>query len=97
MKQREEKKTREENTNRTRTQKQIDAEKACDEIIKSSDYYKILGIPRSATSSQVKKAYRKLALKFHPDKNKSKGATEAFKKISTAFSVLSDDEKRKKL
>ena len=52
------------------------------EIKLEKDYYKILGIEREATEGEIKKAYRKLALKFHPDKNKEPGAKEAFKKIS---------------
>ncbi|XP_022101740.1 dnaJ homolog subfamily B member 5-like [Acanthaster planci] len=58
------------------------------------DYYKTLGIDRNATEDQIKKAYRKMALKYHPDKNKSKGAEDKFKEISEAYEVLSDKEKR---
>lgn len=58
------------------------------------DYYKVLGLSRSATEEEVKKAYRKLALKFHPDKNKSAGAEEKFKEIAEAYEVLSDKKKR---
>ena len=59
------------------------------------DYYDILGIDRSADKKDIKKAYRKLALKYHPDKNKQEGAEEKFKEISEAYAVLYDDEKRK--
>lgn len=59
------------------------------------DYYDILGVDRNATKTEIKKAYRKLALKYHPDKNPSKEAEEKFKQISEAYAVLSDDEKRK--
>ena len=64
--------------------------------MKSEDFYDILGVPKNATEEQIKKAYRKLALKWHPDKNpdnKAK-AQEEFKKIGEAYSVLSDPNKR---
>lgn len=60
------------------------------------DYYKILGVQKTANDQQLKKAYRKLAIKYHPDKNKgNKQAQEKFKQISQAYSVLSDPQKRK--
>jgi curved DNA-binding protein len=60
------------------------------------DYYKILGIEKNASTAEIKKAYRKLAMKYHPDKNKgNKEAEEKFKKISEAYAVLSDSQKRK--
>lgn len=58
------------------------------------DYYKILGINRGATDDEIKKAYRKLALKYHPDKNKSPSAEEMFKNVAEAYEVLSDKKKR---
>lgn len=58
------------------------------------DYYKILGIQKSASDDEIKKAYRKLALKYHPDKNKSPAAEERFKEIAEAYEVLSDKKKR---
>ena len=58
------------------------------------DYYKILGVAKTAKDDEIKKAYRKLALKWHPDKNKNAGAEEKFKEISEAYDVLSDKEKR---
>ncbi|XP_037044760.1 dnaJ protein homolog 1-like [Bradysia coprophila] len=58
------------------------------------DYYKILGIARNATDDEIKKAYRKLALKYHPDKNKAASAEERFKEIAEAYEVLSDKKKR---
>ncbi|MEO8447971.1 MAG: J domain-containing protein [bacterium] len=61
------------------------------------DYYKVLGVSKTATQDEIKKAYRKLALKFHPDKNKgNKEAEEKFKEANEANEVLSDVEKRKK-
>ncbi len=62
----------------------------------ADDYYKTLGIDKNASSDAIKKAYRKLALKYHPDKNPgNKGAEENFKKLSEAYAVLGDPEKRK--
>ena len=58
------------------------------------DYYEILGINKSADKREIKKAYRKLALKYHPDKNKDAGAEDKFKEISEAYAVLYDDEKK---
>ena len=58
------------------------------------DYYDVLGVKKDADKREIKKAYRKLALKYHPDKNPSKDAEEKFKEISEAYAVLSDEEKR---
>ena len=59
------------------------------------DYYDVLGLDRSAKKEEIKKAYRKLALKYHPDKNKGdKGAEEKFKEASEAYHVLSDDKRK---
>jgi molecular chaperone DnaJ len=60
------------------------------------DYYEVLGVPRAASKDDIKTAYRKLALQYHPDRNKSSGAEEKFKEISEAYAVLSDDTKRKR-
>jgi molecular chaperone DnaJ len=61
----------------------------------SQDFYETLGVQRSASKDEIKAAYRKLALQFHPDRNKDAGAEERFKQISEAYAVLSDDDKRK--
>jgi molecular chaperone DnaJ len=58
------------------------------------DYYEVLGVPRNASKDQIKDAYRKLAMQFHPDRNKAPEAEEKFKEISEAYAVLSDDQKR---
>ncbi|MDG6994820.1 MAG: molecular chaperone DnaJ [Nitrososphaerota archaeon] len=58
------------------------------------DYYEVLGVPKDATKDQIKISYRKLAMQYHPDRNKSAGAEERFKEISEAYAVLSDDAKR---
>lgn len=58
------------------------------------DYYRILGLSRGATEDDIKKAYRKQALRYHPDKNKDPGAEERFKEIAEAYDVLSDPKKR---
>src|SRR5438309_792472 len=59
------------------------------------DYYEVLGVQKNASQDEIKAQYRKLALKFHPDRNKSPDAGEHFKEISEAYAVLSDNEKRK--
>ena len=59
------------------------------------DYYEILGISKGASASEIKKAYRKMALKYHPDKNpNNKEAEESFKKAAEAYEVLSDSDKK---
>merc|ERR1712154_636415 len=62
--------------------------------IMGKDYYRILGVARGASEDEIKKAYRKLALKYHPDKNQSSGAEEKFKQIGEAYDVLSDSKKK---
>lgn len=58
------------------------------------DYYRILGLTKGASDDDIKRAYRKLALKFHPDKNKAPGAEEKFKEVAEAYEVLSDKKKK---
>lgn len=60
------------------------------------DYYDVLGVQKTVTKDELKSVYRKLALKYHPDRNKSPEAEEKFKEISEAYAVLSDQEKRKR-
>ncbi|KAJ8753110.1 hypothetical protein K2173_017654 [Erythroxylum novogranatense] len=66
------------------------------QINKKKDYYEILGLEKTCSVDDVRKAYRKLSLKVHPDKNNSPGAEEAFKAVSKAFQCLSNEESRKK-
>jgi curved DNA-binding protein len=59
------------------------------------DYYKILGVERTAGADEIKKAYRKLAMKYHPDRNQgNKQSEDKFKEINEAYEVLSDPQKR---
>ncbi len=60
----------------------------------SEDYYKVLGVPKDASEDDIKKAFRNLALKLHPDINKSKTSEEEFKKVNEAYAVLSNPQKR---
>ena len=63
--------------------------------MKKRDYYEVLGVSRDADDAQIKKAYRQLAIQYHPDKNPTdKAAEERFKEAAEAYSVLSDPEKR---
>ncbi|MAT07904.1 MAG: molecular chaperone DnaJ [Dehalococcoidia bacterium] len=63
---------------------------------KKRDYYEVLGVPRGASEEEIKKAFRKLALKYHPDRNKEKDAEDKFKEINEAYQVLSDSSLRSK-
>uniref|UniRef100_A0A3Q0S5Z4 DnaJ homolog subfamily B member 9 n=1 Tax=Amphilophus citrinellus TaxID=61819 RepID=A0A3Q0S5Z4_AMPCI len=64
-------------------------------ILAKRDYYDILGVPRDATERQIKKAFHKLALKYHPDRNKGPDAEAKFREIAEAYETLSDDKKRR--
>src|ERR1700730_17294293 len=65
--------------------------------VKFRDYYETLEVPRGATDEEIRKAYRKLARKYHPDVNRGdKSAEEKFKEIGEAYQVLSDSEKRRR-
>lgn len=64
-------------------------------IRRCKDHYQTLGLEKTASDADIRKAYRKLALQFHPDKNQAEGATEAFQKVGTAFAILSDPAKRR--
>ena len=69
--------------------------KRCREILNKRDYYQILGLSKNAGEDDIKKAYKKMAIKFHPDKNQAPQAAEAFKKVSAAYACLTDPEKRR--
>src|ERR671928_149456 len=58
------------------------------------DYYEVLGVARGASDEDIKKAYRRLALQYHPDRNKAPEATQRFKEATEAYQILSDAEKR---
>lgn len=63
-------------------------------VLAGKDYYKILSVSRTASQAEIKKAYRKLSLKYHPDKNPAPDAAERFAEISVAYDTLSDPDKR---
>src|SRR3989338_3003433 len=60
----------------------------------AEDYYEVLGVSKNSSKEEIKKAYRELAKKYHPDISKEKDAAEKFKKVSEAYAVLSDDTKK---
>src|SRR6185312_106625 len=59
-----------------------------------NDFYKVLGVEKSASAQEIKSAYRKLALQYHPDRNKTKEAEEKFKEVTKAYEILSDPQKK---
>ncbi|OWM71235.1 chaperone protein dnaJ 49 [Punica granatum] len=65
------------------------------QVRRNQDYYAILGVEKTCSVEEIRKAYRKLSLKVHPDKNKAPGSEEAFKKVSRAFKCLSDSDSRR--
>lgn len=67
------------------------------QLVFGEDYYQILGVKKTASDAEIKKAFKKLAIKYHPDKNKDdpEGAKARFQKIANAYEVLSDEEKRR--
>jgi len=64
-------------------------------LVTKSDFYDVLGIRRDVSQEEIKAAFRKLAFKYHPDRNKSPGAEQKFKEVSEAYAILSDPDKRK--
>ncbi len=67
----------------------------CRELLSKRSYYDVMGVAKSATEDDLKRAYKKLAIKFHPDKNHAPQAGEAFKKVSAAYACLTDPEKKR--
>ena len=93
------KKTDEEARKQAKEKAEKEANNSSSNDVMAQDYYSILGVKKGAPltkelKDEMKKAYQKLALEYHPDKNKSEGAMEKFKRIKTAFEVLGDPQKK---
>ncbi|KAM4524366.1 dnaJ homolog subfamily B member 12b [Odontesthes bonariensis] len=86
---------REEKPSDTSKSYMADQLEAVRRIKQCKDFYEILGVQKDASEDELKRSYRKLALRFHPDKNHAPGATEAFKAIGNAYAVLSNANKRR--
>ena len=71
-------------------------DRECKTIIDKKDLYDVLGVQKNASEDEIRRSYKKMAVKFHPDKNNSNFSADAFKKISHAFSVLSNKEKKQR-
>ena len=94
------KKTDEEARNQAKEKAEKEANNSSSNDVMAQDYYSILGVKKGAPltkelKDEMKKAYQKLALEYHPDKNTSEGAMEKFKRIKTAFEVLGDPQKKR--
>ncbi|KAL5103449.1 hypothetical protein TcWFU_010117 [Taenia crassiceps] len=89
----ESRRSRERSEERSFTKAQVESVRR---ILACRDLYSVLGVSKDATEDDIKRAYKSLARRYHPDKNKAPGATEAFKKIGSAFNVLVDAEKRRR-
>jgi len=71
------------------------SKQVCREICAAKDYYKVLGVEKDASENDLKKAFKRRAVKVHPDKNPAPRATEAFKKVNAAMACLTDPQKRR--
>ena len=94
------KKTDEEARKQAKEKAEKEANNSSSNDVMAQDYYSILGVKKGAPltkelKDEMKKAYQKLALEYHPDKNASEGAMEKFKRIKTAFEVLGDPQKKR--
>jgi curved DNA-binding protein len=84
------------NIGSTKQDLRMDSDSDHQRIMSFEDHYKILGVRESASADDIKKAYRKLALKFHPDKNLQESvlAKEAFQRVYTSYDILSNEDNR---